>query len=58
MPIVGAMTETADEEVMIAPFEDSAGDDEEIHVNEEGDKPSEEADPATFVCSLHQPTDA
>ena len=58
MPIWGAMTETADEEVMIAPFEDSAGVDEVVHVNEEGDGPSEESDPATFLCSPCQPTDA
>ena len=34
MPVVGAMTETADGEVMIAPLEDGASVDEEVHVNE------------------------
>ena len=41
MPILGAMTETADEEAMIAPFEDSASVDEEVHANGEDDEPSE-----------------
>ena len=58
MPILGAMTETVDEDVMIAPLEDGVSADEEVHVNEEDDEPSGEADPATFLCSPCQPTDA
>jgi hypothetical protein len=57
MPIQGAMTETADDDVMIAPFESSAEVEEEVHINEEDDEPSEEANPAQFLCSPTQPTD-